>query len=61
MAKIEIGDTVQLKSGGPIMTVEAITDRGYIRCQWFDGSKIDNSLFKPESLKKIEEEEKGNE
>ena len=42
MAEINAGDTVQLKSGGPIMTVESLEKSdNVIRawCQWFDGDK----------------------
>lgn len=33
------GDTVQLKSGGPVMTIMWI-EGGQAYCQWFDGKKI---------------------
>lgn len=29
------GDTVQLKSGGPVMTIENVTD-GVAMCSWFN-------------------------
>jgi uncharacterized protein YodC (DUF2158 family) len=32
--KFEIGDTVYLKSGGPLMTVYKVTDN-YVSCEWF--------------------------
>jgi uncharacterized protein YodC (DUF2158 family) len=37
MPQFKAGDVVQLKSGGPQMTVSSLlaNDRGY-RCQWFD-------------------------
>ncbi|MCH8837661.1 MAG: DUF2158 domain-containing protein [Candidatus Marinimicrobia bacterium] len=52
------GDIVQLKSGGPKMTVETINE-GYgdekIKCKWFSGSKLQQGWFLPESLVKVEE------
>lgn len=34
--EVKIGDVVQLKSGGPTMTIEDIEDSGKVRCKWFD-------------------------
>jgi uncharacterized protein YodC (DUF2158 family) len=34
------GDIVQLKSGGPKMTVKNIYSEGDLNCQWFAGSKL---------------------
>jgi len=47
----KIGDTVQLKSGGPIMTVNNIEKNGEIYCQWFLGGKVEVGFFPPDSLK----------
>jgi uncharacterized protein YodC (DUF2158 family) len=47
------GDTVQLKSGGPVMTVEKIASYGNeikAACIWFEGSKKMQGTFKPSSL-----------
>jgi uncharacterized protein YodC (DUF2158 family) len=46
------GDIVQLKSGGPKMTVKdsAPTDSNVIYCQWFAGSKLESGAFRSESL-----------
>lgn len=46
------GDIVQLKSGGPKMTVKesASTDKNIIYCQWFAGSKLESGAFRSESL-----------
>ncbi len=57
MEKFQEGDVVQLKSGGPKMTVKAIDDDGDVYCQWFSGSKLQNGYFKPHSL--IREENTG--
>jgi uncharacterized protein YodC (DUF2158 family) len=47
------GDTVQLKSGGPIMTVEKGGTYGgqyKLACIWFEGSKKMQGTFSPSSL-----------
>ncbi len=44
------GDTVQLKSGGPVMTVAGEVSDGTIRCQWFGGKKLESGYFPVESL-----------
>ncbi|MFE8048129.1 YodC family protein [Brenneria goodwinii] len=59
-AKYNIGTQVQLKSGGPIMTIqEAIqgwtTDKGHFwnksyKCQWFAGKKLESGVFPHDSL-----------
>lgn len=54
--RFKTGDIVQLKSGGPRMTV-----RGYdmlatlnggpsVQCQWFAGAKLSSGHFEEESL-----------
>ena len=48
------GDVVQLKSGGPLMTIETIEeyDEGIkALCLWFDGLTRTNELFGLEVLK----------
>lgn len=32
---VKIGDTVQLKSGGPLMTVVRIESDGAVACMWY--------------------------
>lgn len=63
----KIGEIVQLKSGGPKMTVEDPNPPvdfmdssmvGQIRCQWFAGAKLESGAFPPSSLIKLEDEEK---
>ncbi len=59
MADFKIGDTVVLKSGSPIMTVEKViaainmgtiqTDAS-VRCIWFDGTKKLEGSFPPDTL-----------
>jgi len=56
--ELKAGDVVQLKSGGPDMTVEIIGAFGFgsshtqAKCVWFDGKKRYDDLFELTSLKK---------
>lgn len=55
--KIEEGDIVMLKSGGPKMTVTGEAEGDFldkVECQWFDGGKSHCSTFSPKSLIKVE-------
>jgi uncharacterized protein YodC (DUF2158 family) len=51
-AKFKVGDIVQLKSGGPKMTVESTESYGdkSIECAWFAGAKREHSVFHPDIL-----------
>lgn len=42
--KLKLGDIVQLKSGGPKMTVTKVLER-YIHTAWFAGSKSESGIF----------------
>jgi uncharacterized protein YodC (DUF2158 family) len=54
----KIGDKVQLKSGGPVMTVNSSgPDSAY--CVWFDGDKPLGQGFHPEALMRYNEERFG--
>ncbi len=55
MAEFKKGDIVELKSGSPKMTVLNINETGWIRCQWFSGSKLQEGVFKSPSLIHVEE------
>ena len=44
------GDVVQLKSGGPLMTVQNDRADGYVHCYWFDGVTLLSEVFKPAAL-----------
>ena len=53
--KFKTGDIVQLKSGGPKMTVNGAelpsgAAKQYYSCQWFAGSKLEGGTFPEESL-----------
>lgn len=55
--KFKAGDLVQLKSGGPVMTIEKANedfynnwDGGY-SCSWFAGAKNNHRSFAEEALK----------
>ncbi len=58
--KLQIGDLVQIKSGGPRMTVSSPQGiYGYdsqesVHCVWFNGSTRLEELFAAEYLEKIE-------
>jgi uncharacterized protein YodC (DUF2158 family) len=44
-----VGDTVRLKSGGPVMTLSTwIGD--FVKCQWFDNGTLKAGRFDPECL-----------
>ena len=47
------GDIVELKSGGPKMTVKGNpgTDPDLYDCQWFGGKKLENGFFRGDSIK----------
>jgi uncharacterized protein YodC (DUF2158 family) len=59
MNEIKLGDVVQVKSGGPRMTVSAVyrnpdgVPSAY--CDWFDGKKTQKNSFPIASLKHAEE------
>jgi uncharacterized protein YodC (DUF2158 family) len=57
MEEFQIGDTVRLKSGGPLMTVDNIgkdsMNRPMIWCSWFDGKQVlQTKTFVPATLEK---------
>lgn len=47
------GDIVQLKSGGPSMTVSELKN-GQYHCQWFKGASKESAYFREETLKMYE-------
>lgn len=52
----EVGDTVRLRSGGPLMTVHDVGDYGPtgpnpgLLCVWFDGNKRVEDVFHPKAV-----------
>jgi len=56
---LKVGDIVQLKSGGPEMTVQTVpTEKGTVyKCQWFAGKKLEVGLFPHDSLNRIKTED----
>ena len=51
MAAFAPGDTVRLKSGGPLMTVSTIDSLGKIWCEWLDAKGTQQSQsFEPDNL-----------
>jgi uncharacterized protein YodC (DUF2158 family) len=60
--EFKVGDTVQLKSGGPKMTIEEVADfslmgvagRDQAKCVWFEGSKSFSKVFEFATLTRAE-------
>jgi uncharacterized protein YodC (DUF2158 family) len=50
----EIGNVVQLRSGGPKMTVHGLVSDGDVICQWFEGNAVHEESFPREALQKVE-------
>ena len=52
-SRFKVGDIVRLKSGGPEMTVQIVTEddesSGY-HCQWFAGKKLESGYFPEANL-----------
>jgi uncharacterized protein YodC (DUF2158 family) len=55
MNEFKEGDVVQLKSGGPRMTVTKISGE-QCRCKWFDQNNPKSSLFEASILQKYKAE-----
>lgn len=52
MNNFKIGDVVQLKSGGPAMTVSETNDAGMVLCTWFNSqNELQKQAFTQEILK----------
>lgn len=51
------GTVVQLKSGGPLMTIEKVGNTKYT-CEWFLNGEVKTGYFSGTSLKEIKEDNK---
>lgn len=49
MNQVKKGDTVRLKSGGPLMTV-VVVDGEFVTCQWFKGDRAQEGAFEAAAL-----------
>lgn len=49
----KVGDIVQLKSGGPKMTVSGVLDKGNYTCTWFRGATHESGYFNENVLQKV--------
>jgi uncharacterized protein YodC (DUF2158 family) len=53
---LRAGDLVQVKSGGPKMTVEVEEQGdGKVYCTWFDGAKPMQRGFAPDTLVRLDD------
>ena len=50
MAEWKVGDVVQLKSGGPVMTVDGIGGSGKCICVWVEKGEPRKATYSPEAL-----------
>ena len=50
--QFDVGDTVNLKSGGPLMTVEHFVEESYVGCVWFEEHQIQRGTFPAATLDK---------
>ena len=53
----QLGDVVQLKSGGPKMTVVGIS-KDKVNCSWFADGKLEAALIPKAGVSKFSEKEK---
>lgn len=51
MADFKKGDTVRVKSGGPLMTVAELGPEDGVKCVWFDGKHREEDVFDAAVLK----------
>jgi uncharacterized protein YodC (DUF2158 family) len=46
----DLGNTVRLRSGGPVMTINEKAQGGGLVCVWFAGNEVKHHTFRPEAL-----------
>lgn len=57
MEDYKVGDIVQLKSGGPKMTINGNkSSGGHYYCTWFAGSKLESGCFAAGMLNPVKDE-----
>jgi uncharacterized protein YodC (DUF2158 family) len=54
MEQFKVGDVVQLKSGGPKMTVSELESDNRVFCIWFSGNDRKSDTFIAQALKLYE-------
>lgn len=60
MDNLQVGDVVQLKSGGPAMTIQQVHSDRSVFCQWFDKEgALKQGSFQPQQLQKVEPQDHG--
>jgi uncharacterized protein YodC (DUF2158 family) len=57
MAVFKKGDVVQLKSGGPRMTVTGYSELGNVICRWFSSGKSTEETFPDDALNLVRDDE----
>lgn len=51
--RVQNGDVVRLKSGGPLMTVMLCAD-DLAYCVWFDSERSNTGMFRMSALEKVQ-------
>lgn len=57
--EIAIGDYVTLRTGGPVMLLQALDDAGLAFCVWEEKGKRQTGQFLKIELRKVEKEHEG--